>query len=272
MLDQILLHEACVANGDAEGQGPRAAQAPELFQGVPGPGTGGHGTGQLLHIETVVPPGDVAVVHVVGDSVVVERAQQALADPVADVTTKDQVLAAQGEQVRPVRAIRSCRQAQEESGFEPGQELPVRAGGRVMEFVHHDVVETVPGEALEVRQTAQGLDRGEEQVRPQVLVRPGVETHAGFGAQAAEGAQGLAQDLLAVGHEEHPREPRRIEGGQPGLSGSGGHDHQAGKVALLPGPGQRLQGPALDLMGFRRWWDRLHLDGNWPPLQPLPPF
>jgi len=55
-----------------------------------------------------------------------------------------------------------------------------------------------------------------------------------------------------MGHEQHPFEGRRVEGGQPGLARAGGHHHQAGPVALLPGPGQGLQGAALDPVGLRR--------------------
>ncbi len=265
LLAQEVPHEARVAHRHAEGQSPRASKAPELLQGVSGPRPGGQGPGQFVHVEAVAPPGDVAVVHLVGDAVIVEGAQQAFADAVAHVAAEDQILAAQGEQVGSIGAVGGGRQTQQEAGLEPGQELPIGAGRRVMELVHHHVVEAVLGELLEVGHLAQGLDRGEDQVRLEVLSRAGVEPHARLRSQAAEGAQGLAQDLLAMGHEEHPLEGRRVEGGQPGLARAGGHHHQAGPVAFLPGPVQGLQGPALDRVGLRRWFDGFQLDGGRPP-------
>ena len=72
----------------------------------------------------------------------------------------------------------------------------------MVEFVHHDVIEVVRLEQGEVLVAAQGLDRGEEQVRVLVLAPRVVPADAGARAYPLKARLGLEQDLFPVGDEE----------------------------------------------------------------------
>jgi hypothetical protein len=95
-------------------------------------------------------------------------------------------------------------------------------------LVDDDVVEPVQAEPAQVVRLSEGLDRGEEDVGGRVFLLSGVEAEVGFGADGAEGVEGLAEDLLAVGDEEDALrlEAVGVEGGKPRLSESGGEDDE----------------------------------------------
>jgi len=80
----------------------------------------------------------------------------------------------------------------------------------------------------------------------------------GVWADAAEGAEGLVEDLVAVGDEEDAVVPDAVEGAQPGLPQAGCQDHEPGAVAGLSGGLELAQGLLLNGAGFG--W-RLHLLG-----------
>jgi len=100
----------------------------------------------------------------------------------------------------------------------------------VVELVNNNVVEGVRSEVAKVCGLAEGLDRGEEHVGGGHFLGTGVEAEGGFWADAAEGVERLAEDLLAVGDEEYAlgAEAVGVEGREPGFSGAGGEDDESG--------------------------------------------
>ena len=130
-------------------------------------------------------------------------------------------------------------------------ELPVRAGGGVVELVDDDVVEGVRTEVSEVGFFSESLDRGEEDVRTRVFLRTCVEAEGGFGSDPAECIEGLAQNLLAVGDEEYAfgAEAVGVECGEPGLSESGGEHDESGGVSFGAGLFEGFEGFLLDRVG-----------------------
>ena len=100
----------------------------------------------------------------------------------------------------------------------------------------------VARELAQVLLPAQGLDRGEEDVGVVVPGRAGVLAQVGVGADAAEGGEGLVEDLFAVGDEEDAVEVAAVEGAEPGLAQAGGQDDEAGAVPGFPGGRELPQG------------------------------
>lgn len=132
-------------------------------------------------------------------------------------------------------------------------EQPAIAGGAgVVEFVHHDVIKGVRGEAAQVADPAEGLDRGEEDIDAFVLLGAVEPAEPRLGPDPAERGHRLGQDLVPVGHEQHPGEGTAVEGGKPGLAQPGRQHDQPGPVPGGPRGGQRRQRRALDRVGFRR--------------------
>jgi hypothetical protein len=105
-------------------------------------------------------------------------------------------------------------------------------------------------------------------VRVATLAR--VEAQTCLGADGSEGAEGLIEDLLTVGHEEDPAVLRavRVEGAEPGFPETGGQHHQAGGIACRAGSCEGGEGLLLDSVGC---WDlpRLGWDLYWRPCGPL---
>ncbi len=221
---------------DAEGQGAGAPALLQLLVGVSGSGLGGDVAGELLLVEAGVAPGDVPVVDLVWHAKVPEAAEEVLPDALDEVAAVDEVLLTQGEEVAAVGALRRGGEGEQELRAEVVDEAAVRRGRGVVELVHHDVVEGVAREALQVGGPAERLDRREQDVGVQVALLAHVEAEACAGADPAEGVSGLVQDLLAVRDEKDPAEALavRVEGAQPGLAEAGGEDDEAGGVALLP--------------------------------------
>ena len=243
-------HEVSVQLRHAEGQGARggAAVFAQLLVGVAGAGLRRDVAGQLLFVEARVAPGDGAVVHLVGDAVVVEAAEQVAPDALDQVTAVGEVFLAEREQIAAVGALRGGGEAEEELGAEPVDEAAVGRGGRVVEFVDDDVVEGVALEALEMSGAPERLDRGEEDLGVGVAVRPLVEAEARLGADEAIGVARLAEDLLAVGDEEDPAilGAVRVEGAEPGLAEAGREDDEPGGVPGGAGFIQRRERRELD--------------------------
>jgi hypothetical protein len=130
---------------------------------------------------------------------------------------------------------------------------------------------------VQVPAAAEGLDGGEEDIRVRSLLPAVVVPQGGQGADPPEGAPGLSQDLLPVGHEEDAPELRTAlsKALSQVLPRPVARTTSPAVVPLLPGPLQGLQGPGLDAVGrgrLRRL--RLHprelRDGRAPPL-PVPP-
>ena len=157
-------HEVRVSLRYAEPESARAAQAVVLVQGILRSRLGGNRVGQLLLVEAGAAPGDVLVVDVVGNAVVVEGAQQSAADPLRHVAAVDEIVAAEREQITAVRALRSGGKAEQELRLEVAEHPAIRPRGRVVEFVDHDVVELVRVEAVQVLLTTQRLNGREEHV------------------------------------------------------------------------------------------------------------
>ena len=129
----------------------------------------------------------------------------------------------------------------------------------MVEFVHHDVVKMVSGEALKVRGTVQRLDRGEQHVCFAVPGVTVVTANAGSGHNALEGFLSLEQDFLPVGNEQHAvgTQLLRIKSGEVGLAQASGHDNQSTLVAVCAGFLECFQRGAL-LIGWCGWlWFRI---------------
>ena len=177
----------------------------------------------------------------------------------------DEVFAAGSEQVASVGALWGSGETEKKLGLEVVDEAPVGAGG-VVELVNNNVVEGVRAEVSEARRLAESLDRGEEHVGGGVFVGAGVEAECGVGADAAEGVEGLAQDLLAVGDEEDAlrAEAPRVECGEPGLTDSGGEHDEATGVAFGAGLLEGFEGLLLDVVGLGDLTGRLgrYADGE----------
>jgi hypothetical protein len=103
-----------------------------------------------------------------------------------------------------------------------------------MELVDDDVVELVgvkprpsPGE---------GLHAGEDDPRVWILLLTDVEAKISVRLHAAKHITALAQNLLAMGDEQHPAKlrTRGIERSQPGLAKTGRHHDQPGAVSVGP--------------------------------------
>src|SRR5262249_8575691 len=137
-------------------------------------------------------PGDVSVIDVVGHAEVVERGKESPSDSVPEIVTIDEVLAAQGEQVAPVRPLRGRGKAEEKLRLEVVHQPPVGSGRGVMELVHDDVVESVRGEQAQVTRSAKGLDGGEEHIGFRGLLVATVETERGCRTDSSECSKSLS--------------------------------------------------------------------------------
>ncbi len=179
-------------------------------------------------------------------------------DPAKQVAFVDEVFAAQAEQVSAIRPVGRRGQAQQEAGREMLDQLLIGAGGGVVEFINHDVVEMVPVELAQVTDAAQRLDRGEEDFRIRLFLGARVAAELGLGAHLAKGRHRLGQNFVAMGNEEDAARlgTDRVEGGQPGLSQSGGQHDKPGAVAVRSALRERRQCLLLDRV---RLWRRAFL-------------
>src|SRR5262245_36302019 len=103
------------------------------------------------------------------------------------------------------------------------EQLSVACGRRVVEFVHDDVVETVPREALKMRLPAKCLDGTVDDFSFANFLCARVLPQHGVRADCAKSAHRLFEDLLTMGDEENPLRVGllRIERGQPCFAESG---------------------------------------------------
>jgi hypothetical protein len=249
---ELVGHVLGVADRHAEGQRALLGAAAPLFQRVPGAGEGGQFVRELFRVEAAVAPGDLAVVdRLVPDAVVVERREQPGLDPGEQVAGEHEVVVAQGQDVGLVGAVRGGGEAEQEARFEVAEQAPVGGCGGVVEFVDHDVIEVVRREAPQVRALAERLHRRAEHVDLRVARLAHVEADPSLGADACEGTGGLAQDLFAVGDEQHALAAHvfGVEGGEPGLAETGGEHDEAAPVAVAPGGSECGEGFGLDRVG-----------------------
>ena len=172
----------------------------------------------------------------------------------------DEVVATQRQQVSPVRPVRGRRQPQQKARGEVVEQPAIAGGAGVVELVHHDVVEGIRGEAAQVTDPAEGLDRGEEDVGAFILLRAVEPAEARAGPDPAEGGHRLGQDLLPMGHEQHPGKGTAVEGGEPCLAEARRQNDQPGPVPGGPRIGERRQGRALDRV---RLWRREDMGKSW---------
>ena len=105
-------------------------------QRVSGAALGGELVAQRLRVETPVAPRDLPVVDgLVIDAEVVEGAEQYEFDAVEQVSAVDQVVVAQAQDVRLVRALRRRREPQQEARAQVLQQAPVGGRRGVVEFI-----------------------------------------------------------------------------------------------------------------------------------------
>jgi hypothetical protein len=262
---ELVGHVLGVADRHAEGEGALLGAAAPLLQRVPRAGEGGQFVRELFRVEAAVAPGDLAVVdRLVPDAVVVERSEQSGLDPGEQVAGEHEVVVAQGQDVGLVGAVRGGGEPEQEARLEVAEQAPVGGRGGVVEFVDHDVIEVVRREALEVGALAQCLHRRAEHVDLGVADCAHVEADAGLGADAREGVRGLAQDLLAVGDEQHASGAHvfGVEGREPGLAETGGEHDEAAPVAFESGGVECGEGLGLDRRRFRRRFGFLASGGD----------
>src|SRR6516162_10685062 len=103
-----------------------------------------------------------------------------------------------------------------------------------MELIDHDVVEPVGGKPIQI--PGERLDSGKEHAGARLLLPAVVQAKVRIRLDAAEYLEGLAQDLLTVGDEQHAAElrPCGVERGEPRLAEPGRHHDQAAGKALQP--------------------------------------
>ena len=134
------------------------------------------------------------------------------------------------------------------------QQALVGGCSRVVEFVHHDVIEMLWRKAFQVRRFAQRLHRCAQHVHIAIAAAPGVVTHALAGQDADEGGRRLAQNFFTMRHKQNAPSPHahRIKSSQPRLAETCRQNHQAASITAFAGVGQRCQGFLLNVMG--QWW------------------
>ena len=176
-------------------------------------------------------------------------------DPAEQVTFVDEVFTTQAEEVRAIGPVGRRGQAQQKTGCEMLDQLLIGAGGGVVEFIDHDVVEMVSVELAQVTDAAQCLDRGEKDFRVRFFLGARVAAQLRFWADLAKGCHRLGQDFVAMGNEEDAARPGtdRVEGGQPGLAQTGGQHDKSGAVAVRSALRERFQCLLLDRV---RLWRR----------------
>jgi len=105
----------------------------------------------------------------------------------------------------------------------------------VVELIDHHVVEPVRPESVQV--SSERLDAREQHARVGALFPAVVQTKVRIRPHPAEYVHRLAQDLFAVGDEQHTTElrPGSVEGGEPRLAQSGRHHDQAAAEPMQPG-------------------------------------
>ena len=130
-----------------------------------------------------------------------------------------------------------------------GDHSPVGGGIGVVELVDHHVVERGRVERGEV--AGERLDAGEHHIAVGLSPIAGEVAERARRADAAVDVACLAEDLVAVGDEQHPPElgSGRVERCQPGLAEPGGHHHQSGSETLRTGLFQRAECLALHRCG-----------------------
>jgi len=105
-------------------------------QRVSGAALGGKLVAQRLRVETPISPGDLPVIDgLVIDAEVVEGAEQPEFDTVEQMPAVDQVVVAQAEDVRLVRALRRGREPQQKARARVLQQAPLGGRRGVVEFI-----------------------------------------------------------------------------------------------------------------------------------------
>ena len=158
--------------------------------------------GECFWIESPVPPRNRSEINNVADTPVVEGNQVAALDPFDQRALEHEIVVTQRKQVSPVHALRRSRKAKHELWPEVVDHPPITRRGRMMELVNNDVVEllgiklTKPG--------GDGLDAAKDNLGVGLLLVSVEEAKVRVGLHAPEHVPALTQDLLSMGHEEHP--------------------------------------------------------------------
>ena len=227
--------EVGVGDRDAERDGATAALVAPDVESVLGTFLRLDGLSQHRQVEPAAAPGDRRVVDVVGDPEVAKRAKVAALDALGERALVNQVVRAQRQQVRAVHAVGGRGKSEEECRLKVIDHPAVTAGGGVMELIDYDVVEPVGREPVQI--PGERLDAGEQHAGVRLLLPAVVQAEVRIRLDAAEHVEGLAQNLLAVGDEQHPAElrPGGVERGEPRLAQASRHHDQAAAEALQPG-------------------------------------
>ena len=142
-------------------------------------------------------------IHCVGDSEILEGAQQLVVDGLRQPDFRGNPVVEVGQHALAIHTLRGGCQAQQDLGLIVGQQLLIGRRRCVVELVHHDVVVKIRcglgGEILRV----EGLN-GQKQVAN--TLRP-VAAHKqlaeiGVLQDCSEGVQALPQNFLPVGYKE----------------------------------------------------------------------
>ena len=140
----------------------------------------------------------------------------------------------------PVTALRRGGQAQQHARADALHEGIEAVSGQPVAFVHDDGVPVVGTHGRYQVAAAQAVDGGEQVVSALRLVAAGQQVaELGVAQHLAIGAQGLAQDLLAMRDEEKTRSPpfaaagvSIVERSNHCLAGAGGGHHQVAVPAV----------------------------------------
>ena len=248
-------HELRMGDVDAEAEGSHAAEVhhlvAQLGQHDRRPGViAGVDVGQGRVVVAPLPPGHRPEVGAVGDTEVVERAQQVGAQRLPQSKLGRRATVEERAYVDPVGALGRCRESDELARCEMVDQPPVGRRLSMVELVDdHDVV----GVGWDVVDAVGGqrLDAGEDVPPALGSSTTDIElAERGVREDLPVGAQRLLEDLPAVCDEEERRavrglvvaQPAVVEGGDHCLAGAGrGNDQVA--VAVVDGAldVQRLQ-------------------------------
>ena len=180
--------------------------------------------------------------------------QQTRRDAGKEVATVDQVVVAQGQNVRLISTVRRSGKANQKLRGKVGQQLPVRWRCSVVKLINDDVIEVLRRKAGQVRGPAQGLNGSAQDVNLHITHLPHVEAHPGTRANPQKSLCRLIQNFFTMGHKQHAASAHLlgIKGSQPRLTQAGSQHNQAALVAGITRGAQGLKRLNLHGRGFRR--------------------
>src|SRR5439155_13712304 len=135
------------------------------------------------------------------------------------ITSVNEVLSAQREQIPTVGPLGRCSQSEQKSRREMVDQPAIRRGGGVVKLIDHDVVELIAREAVQMGLATERLDRCEKDVPASRVHTARISANRRRRSDLPECLDCLTQDLFAMRDEENTFELERlaVKGAQPGF-------------------------------------------------------